>query len=126
LGVYIKEGKLKLQTPLACLVKSEFNESEKKVLEIGVVSSIEHNHVALTEAKQGTSVAISVISKDKFIYGKQFDNKVGDVYSKISRESIDVVKEFFSDEVTKGDYDLIQKLKKTFNIKDPKKKVANE
>jgi len=34
----------------------------------------------------------------------------------ISRESIDVVKDYFRDEMTKADWQLVVELKKTFGI----------
>jgi translation initiation factor 5B len=121
LGVDILEGKLKLGTPLCILQKGE-SENEKRILEIGTVSTIQHSHKDLQEAKQGSSVAISIIVKDKIMFGKQFSEKSGEFYSKISRESIDVLKEYFADEIKTDDKTLIQKLKLLLGVKDPNKK----
>ena len=49
------------------------------------------------------------------MYGRQLEDK--DVlYSLISRESIDTLKEFYRDEVTKDEWQLLVKLKPMFDI----------
>ena len=49
------------------------------------------------------------------MYGRQLEDK--DVlYSLISRESIDTLKEFYRDEVSKDEWQLLVKLKPMFNI----------
>jgi len=107
LGVDILEGKLKIGTPLCVFVKGE-NENEKKVIELGSVQSIQHNKISQNEGKPGTSVAIQIQSKDnKIMFGKQFDEKSGEVYSRITRESIDILKEYFADEIKTEEKQLI-------------------
>ena len=49
------------------------------------------------------------------MYGRQFDHNHS-LYSFLSRQSIDACKEFFKDEMTKEDWQLVVKLKKVFNI----------
>jgi hypothetical protein len=49
------------------------------------------------------------------LYGRHFDH-TDQLVSKISRESIDALKQFFADEMTKDDWRLILKLKKTFQV----------
>ena len=48
-------------------------------------------------------------------FGRQFDHTYP-FYSRISRTSIDSLKEFFKEECTKGDWDLLIRLKKMFGV----------
>lgn len=48
-------------------------------------------------------------------YGRQLEEK-DTLFSLISRKSIDVLKEFYRDEVSKDEWKLIVKLKDTFDI----------
>jgi hypothetical protein len=48
-------------------------------------------------------------------YGRQFDH-TNALYSKLSRQSIDALKVFFKDDMTKDDWGLVVKLKKVFSI----------
>ena len=65
----------------------------------------------------GASVAVKISnpSNPTMTYGRQFDH-TGPVYSRISRESIDALKEFFKADVAKEDWQLIVKMKKVFCI----------
>jgi translation initiation factor 5B len=49
------------------------------------------------------------------MYGRQLEDK-DTLYSLISRESIDTLKEFYRDEVSKEEWALIIKLKPLFGI----------
>ena len=49
------------------------------------------------------------------MYGRQLEDK-DTLYSLISRTSIDTLKEFYRDEVTKDEWVLIKKLKPLFDI----------
>jgi len=116
-GVDIKEGKLKLQTPLVAYFPPDKENPEPKFLDLGRVVSIQKDKVPIKEASQGDKVAIQIDSGKSIMYGRHFDYR-NIVYSKISRESIDVLKENFKDEITHDDMVLIQKLKKIFKIPD--------
>ena len=48
-------------------------------------------------------------------YGRQFDHTHA-LYSKLTRQSIDALKMYFKDDVSKEDWGLVVKLKKVFNI----------
>jgi translation initiation factor 5B len=65
----------------------------------------------------GSSVAVKIsnTTNPTMTYGRQFDH-TGAVYSRISRESIDALKEFFKADVSKEDWQLIVKMKKIFCI----------
>jgi translation initiation factor 5B len=87
-GVEVVEGVLKLGTPLV-IPSLEF-------LDLGRVTSIENNRKEVNSAKKGAQVAIkfSNDANPTLTYGRQFDH-TQPIYSKISRPSIDALKEFF-------------------------------
>lgn len=62
----------------------------------GRVTSIENNHKEVTSAKKGSSVAIKIVNESNptMMYGRQFDHNTS-LYSKISRASINALKDFF-------------------------------
>ncbi|EFC45956.1 predicted protein [Naegleria gruberi] len=105
-GVEIVEGVLKLNTPIVL--------PTKEMLVVGKVVSIEHNKQPVKEADKGKQVAISIESKKE--YGKHFDHT--DIcYSKISRRSIDILKDLYPEIKERKDLLLlIHKLKQVLNI----------
>mmetsp|Transcript_7232 Transcript_7232/g.11613 ORF Transcript_7232/g.11613 Transcript_7232/m.11613 type:complete len:433 (+) Transcript_7232:185-1483(+) len=109
MGVEVIDGILKLGTPLII--------PQAGGLEIGRVTGIQNNNKEVTKAVKGDSVALQIRdeSNPTLTYGRQFDHKYP-VYSKLSRESIDALKEFFKDEMGKEDWKLVIKMKKVFNI----------
>jgi translation initiation factor 5B len=78
--------------------------------------TIEREHKQIPICKKGQpSVAIKIEGPNQPSYGRQLEDK--DVlYSLISRRSIDTLKEFYRDEVTKDEWALLKKLKPTFDI----------
>lgn len=89
MGVEVLEGTLKLQTPL-CIPSLG--------LDIGRVVSIENNRKEATQAKKGTTVSIKISneSNPNLMYGRQFDHTHA-LYSKINRDSINALKDFFKE-----------------------------
>ena len=86
------------------------------MVKLGVVESIEHNHKKLKEARKTTgSVAISIAGDPSILSGRHFEQK-DKLVSKITRRSIDCLKEHFKEEVTKEEWQLVIKLKEYFNI----------
>lgn len=80
-------------------------------------SSIERDHKQITECKRGQpSVAVKIEGANQPLYGRQLEEK--DVlYSLISRTSIDTLKEFHREEVSRDDWALIKnKLKPLFDV----------
>jgi translation initiation factor 5B len=109
-GVNVEAGFLKEGTML-CVPSKEF-------LEIGRVSSIQVNHKAVEKATRGQEVCIKVDpvpGEAPKMFGRHFDH-TDLLVSKISRETIDVVKNYFREEMSKADWQLIVELKKTFGI----------
>lgn len=109
-GVNIEDGILVPGTPIAV--------PSKDLDLIGVVSTIEHDHKALESARKGQEVCIKIdhtSSDAPKLYGRHFD--LNDILcSKITRDSIDVMKEHFRDDLEKSDWQLMIELKKLFQI----------
>jgi translation initiation factor 5B len=61
------------------------------------------------------SIKITNESNPQMTYGRQFDHTHA-LYSKLTRQSIDALKQYFKDDVSKEDWGLVVKLKKVFNI----------
>jgi len=88
------------------------------LIELGRVTSIEDNHKPLTKAPRGTQCAIKIESDQpdlQKVFGRHFDEK-DELVSRISRQSIDAIKEHFRDELDKESITLLAKLKRTFGI----------
>lgn len=109
-GVCVEAGFIKEGTPL-CVPSKEF-------VELGRVTSIENNHKTVDVAKKGQEVCIKIEpipGEAPKMFGRHFDH-TDILMSKISRQSIDAVKDYFRDEMTKNDWQLILELKKLFQI----------
>jgi len=107
-GVDVLDGQIRIGTPL-CIPNK---------LEIGRVTSIEQNHKQVEMAKKGTNVCIKIeptSAQAHIQLGRHFE-ATDDLYSKISRESIDCLKEHFRDQMAKTDWQLIIDMKKVFEI----------
>ncbi|KAL6122247.1 hypothetical protein NUSPORA_00713 [Nucleospora cyclopteri] len=105
LGVEVEEGTLKINTPLCVL--------EKEFLRIGKVTSIEDNKKVVQKAVKGKQVAIKVeIEKNDQpkVVDRHF-KKTDPIYSAVTKKSIDILEEFFKDELTENDEKLINELK---------------
>ncbi|CAL1528028.1 unnamed protein product [Lymnaea stagnalis] len=110
MGVSVEAGFVKEGTPI-CVPTKEF-------VELGRVTSIEINHKSVDVAKQGQEICIKItpIPGDApKMYGRHFD-ETDLLVSKISRASIDAVKDHFRDEMSKQDWRLMVDLKKQFEI----------
>merc|ERR1712187_897833 len=109
-GCDILEGQLRMGTPI-CVPDNGF-------LEIGRVAGIEINNTSVQKARKGQKVSVKLdqnTSQRHISYGRQFDYK-NNLFSKISRESIDVLKDAFKDEMSKEDWNVIRGMKKLFKI----------
>jgi len=109
LGVEVIEGSVKIGTPL--LVPS------KGFIELGKVTSVEANHKPIERAKKGASVAIKIAQKDgeqQKVYGRHFDHE-DELVSKITRKSVDLLRESFREELDQDEVRLLKKLKEMFD-----------
>ncbi|KAE8339815.1 hypothetical protein BDV24DRAFT_70848 [Aspergillus arachidicola] len=115
IGVDVIEGSLRMHTPLAA-VKANPTTGAKEIIEIGRVVSIERDHKAVSVVKKGQpSVAVKIEGANQPMYGRQLEEK-DTLYSKISRASIDTLKEFYRADVSMEEWGLVKKLKPVFDI----------
>lgn len=109
-GCKVLGGQLRPGTPI-CIPDKDF-------LEIGRVASIEKDKKPVTSARRGDDVCVKIeanTSQSHLEYGRHFDH-TNKMYSKISRSSIDTLKEHFKDEMKKEDWELIIGMKTLFKI----------
>ncbi|KAB8073373.1 hypothetical protein BDV29DRAFT_175604 [Aspergillus leporis] len=115
IGVDVTEGSLRMHTPLAA-VKTNSVTGAKEIIEIGRVVSIERDHKAVSVVKKGQpSVAVKIEGANQPMYGRQLEES-DTLYSKISRASIDTLKEFYRPDVSMEEWGLVKKLKPVFDI----------
>ncbi|KAM9327450.1 eukaryotic translation initiation factor 5B [Pholidichthys leucotaenia] len=110
MGVSVEAGLLKQGTPL-CVPSKGF-------VDIGVVTSIEVSHKSVDIAKKGQEICVKIEpipGESPKMYGRHFE-ATDIIVSKITRASIDALKNWFRDEMQKSDWQLIMELKKTFEI----------
>lgn len=101
-GVKVEDGNIHLGTPIIV--------GENKLV-IGRVIGIQLNGKEIEVGKKGTDVCIKVETENTGItYGRHFDHK-NTLYSAISRDSINILKEHFRDDITKDDAQLLMKIK---------------
>ncbi|XP_070553820.1 eukaryotic translation initiation factor 5B-like isoform X2 [Ptychodera flava] len=109
-GVSVEAGIVKQGTPI-CVPSKEF-------LDIGIVTSVEVNHKVIESARKGQEVCVKIEplpSEAPKMYGRHFDNS-DLLVSKVSRQSIDAVKDWFREDLQKSDWQLMIELKKIFEI----------
>ena len=113
MGVDVVEGVLRVGTPIVAIPKK----GEHVVL--GKVCSIELNHKTVPSVRRGSpAVAIKVECASyeaPRMFGRHF-NESDELVSKVTRESIDILKETFRNDMEKEDWAVIIKLKKYLNI----------
>ncbi|KAF7872324.1 hypothetical protein EAF04_003248 [Stromatinia cepivora] len=116
IGVDVKEGNLRLHTPIAAVKKNSVT-GAKEIIGIGRVTSIERDHKQIDICKRGQpSVAIKVeMGSSQPAYGRHLEEE-DTLYSLISRQSIDTLKEFYRSDVSKDEWELLRKLKPLFDI----------
>ncbi|XP_018605678.1 eukaryotic translation initiation factor 5B [Scleropages formosus] len=110
MGVTVEAGILHQGTPM-CVPSKGF-------VDIGIVTSIEINHKSVENAKKGQEVCVKIEpipGESPKMYGRHFE-ATDIIVSKITRQSIDALKNWFRDEMQKSDWQLIMELKKTFEI----------
>jgi len=110
LGCTVLGGQLRPGTPI-CVPEKDF-------LEIGRVASFEKDKKPVKIARQGEQVCVKIeptTAQNHITYGRHFDH-ANKLYSKISRASIDTLKEHFKDEMKKEDWELVIGMKTIFKI----------
>ncbi|KAF7433580.1 hypothetical protein PC9H_005541 [Pleurotus ostreatus] len=115
LGVDILDGSLRVGTPIA-VVKVDPVTQKKEIHELGKITSLEINHknqdiVKKSQAGGGVAVKIEhAVYQSAKMFGRHFDDK-DELYSRITRQSIDVLKESFKADVSNEEWMLIKALK---------------
>nr|ACN36320.1 unknown [Zea mays] len=111
LGVDVLEGIAKVGTPL-CIPSKEF-------IDIGKIASVEINHKQVDMATKGQKVAIKIIANNsdeqQRSFGRHFDME-DELVSRISRRSIDILKQNYREDLTTEDWKLVVKLKSILKI----------
>ncbi|XP_015692994.2 eukaryotic translation initiation factor 5B isoform X2 [Oryza brachyantha] len=111
LGVDVLEGIAKVGTPL-CIPTKEY-------IDIGKIASIEINHKQVDVATKGQKVAIKIIGSNpdeqQKSFGRHFDME-DELVSRITRRSIDLLKENYRDDLSMDDWKLVVKLKTILKI----------
>lgn len=104
MGVEVLEGTLHLGTPLITLPSKTY---------IGKVVGIQVNKQDVKVGKTSQSVCVKIDNQTNpnITYGRQFQGK-DLLYSNVSRESVDILKEYFKKDMSKDDIGLLIKLKK--------------
>lgn len=121
IGVDVVEGAVRLGTPI-CAVRKDPTTNSPNVLVLGKVVSLEVNHKPSDIVKKGqTSAGVAMRlenpSAAQPTWGRHVD-ETDNLYSLISRKSIDTLKDpAFRDTVSRDDWILIKKLKPVFDIK---------
>uniref|UniRef100_A0A8C1JJ71 Eukaryotic translation initiation factor 5B n=1 Tax=Cyprinus carpio TaxID=7962 RepID=A0A8C1JJ71_CYPCA len=105
MGVIVDAGVLRTGTPVCVPSKG--------------VRNLESAHFKLNNsAKRGQEICVKIEpipGESPKMYGRHFE-AVDFIVSKITRQSIDALKNWFRDEMQKSDWQLIMELKKTFEI----------
>ncbi|OBZ71972.1 Eukaryotic translation initiation factor 5B [Grifola frondosa] len=120
LGVDILDGALRVGTPI-CVVKVDPETQKKEIIDLGKITSLEINHKAFDIVKKsqaGGGVAVKIehaVYQSAKMFGRHFDEK-DELYSHITRQSIDVLKSSFKTDVSNEEWLLIKALKPRLNI----------
>lgn len=120
LGCDIIDGSLRVGTPL-CVVKADPQTRKKEIISIGRVTSLEINHKprdVVQKKDVGGGVAVRIepdLNDTPKMFGRHLDEK-DEIYSMISRASIDALKEHFWDGVSIEEKRLIKNLKTLLDI----------
>lgn len=108
IGVEIKQGILKIGTPL-CVPEKDF-------LRLGVVAGIKvgKNDVESARAEDG-QVSVKIAGEENIEANRHFTHE-NQICSIVTRKSIDLLKKFFKKDLVQDDLKLLVKMKKVFDI----------
>ncbi|TDL29015.1 hypothetical protein BD410DRAFT_810858 [Rickenella mellea] len=118
LGVDILDGSLRIGTPL-CVVKDDPATGKKEIIDLGKITSLEINHKAMEIVKKsqaGAGVAVKIehaVYQSSKMFGRHFDEK-DEIFSHITRQSIDVMKTTFKADVSTEEWLLMKGLKTSY------------
>lgn len=110
-GVKIIKGKLYKGTPIYC--------PDKNIV-LGKVTDIQKDKKPLSFAdasdKEKNKVCIRISSDDYILFGRHF-NADNQLISHVSRKSLDIIKKYFRDKLTKNDWLLLRDIKELCKVK---------
>ena len=104
-----------------CVVKTDPATRKREVINLGRVTSLEINHKTRDVVQKkdvGAGVAVRIepgINEAPKMFGRHLDEK-DEIYSLISRQSIDALKDHFWDGVSTEEKRLIKNLKTLLDI----------
>lgn len=110
IGVDVLDGSVRIGTPLCVPARD--------AVVLGKVAGIEANKKAIEIAKKGQQVSIRIEApsyETPKMFGRHFGER-DEIVSKVTRQSIDILKETFRNEVTKEEWLLVKRLKPILNI----------
>eukprot|EP01089_Gocevia_fonbrunei_P009276 TRINITY_DN213_c0_g2_i1.p1 TRINITY_DN213_c0_g2~~TRINITY_DN213_c0_g2_i1.p1 ORF type:complete len:694 (-),score=130.99 TRINITY_DN213_c0_g2_i1:51-2132(-) len=113
LGVKVIGGIAKAGTPV-CVARPREKGSGYKVKSLGKIISIENNHQIQETAPLGAEVAVRIEGEHEVTFGRHFDEK-DLIYSVISRDSIDALKET-QRTLLRDNKDVLETIKKLKSI----------
>ncbi|KAK9332130.1 hypothetical protein V1520DRAFT_305156 [Lipomyces starkeyi] len=119
IGVDVSEGSLRIGTPIAT-VRIDPATQMRQVMQLGRVISLEVNHKSVDIVKKGQAQGGVAMRLDtpanQPTWGRHVD-ETDTLYSEISRESIDTLKDpAYRDDVTRDEWLLLRQLKAVFSI----------
>jgi len=116
-GMNVREGTLRRGTPICVERKGQRDPTTglQAYLDIGRVIGLEINRKAVDVAKQGQSASVKIDAVTSIQFGRQFDHTYT-LYARVTRPSIDALKEFFREECSKDDWELLVRLKKQYGV----------
>ena len=107
-GVKISAGALHKMTPIVVV-------TEKGVLNLGVILSIQHDKKDVEIGEVGKEVSIKLSNPEGKIYGRDFDEK-DLLIAHLTRQSIDIAKRDFKEVLSQADWKLVIAHKKLLGI----------
>ncbi|KAK9495599.1 P-loop containing nucleoside triphosphate hydrolase protein, partial [Lipomyces doorenjongii] len=119
IGVDVSEGSLRIGTPIAT-VRIDPATQMRQMMQLGRVISLEVNHKSVDIVKKGQAQGGVAMRLDtpanQPTWGRHVD-ETDTLYSEISRESIDTLKDpAYRDDVTRDEWLLLRQLKAVFSI----------
>ncbi|KAG2038498.1 P-loop containing nucleoside triphosphate hydrolase protein [Suillus americanus] len=120
LGVDILDGTLRVGTPI-CVVTVDPTTQKKEIIDLGKVTSLEINHKSfdiVKKSQSGGGVAVKIehaVYESGKMFGRHFSEK-DELFSHITRQSIDVLKTSFKADVSNEEWLLIKALKPHLNV----------
>lgn len=109
LGIEILEGKLRINMPL-------YHINNENIVHVGKVTSIISEKKTVDIANKGDKVSVKIETSDTpRLIGRDI-NENGIFYSTLSRKAIDILKEYYKDEITEDGWRLVIKIKQHLGI----------